>query len=212
MPIRFTPTPTRASSAQTGCIGERHGCSRPCADLPFPHSLPEFKADFSPMMRPAPPTWRKPAEETALPARLRQEPFHFENRPGVLRCRGKCRQNSRADGGNSDASVVHTPLNVWFWAAYQWSSSADRQRHRTPCSFSGNFKRLSRYETAQILHKLRSRHGAAPIVSLFEGADRARSLSRERMELENELSEIARKLDDRDLRTTLAYPVYTHTH
>ena len=38
------------------------------ADLPFPHSLPEF-SDFSPMMRPAPPTWRKPAGETALPAR-----------------------------------------------------------------------------------------------------------------------------------------------
>ena len=26
-------------------------------------------SDFSPMMRPAPPTWRKPAGETALPAR-----------------------------------------------------------------------------------------------------------------------------------------------
>ena len=38
------------------------------ADLPFPHSLPEFHY-FSPMMRPAPPTWRKPAGETALPAR-----------------------------------------------------------------------------------------------------------------------------------------------
>ena len=39
------------------------------ADLPFPHSLPEFQRTFSPMMRPAPPTWRKPAGETALPAR-----------------------------------------------------------------------------------------------------------------------------------------------
>ena len=46
------------------------------ADLPFPHSRPESTAgtgpassDFSPMMRPAPPTWRKPAGETALPAR-----------------------------------------------------------------------------------------------------------------------------------------------
>ena len=38
------------------------------ADLPFPHSLPEFQRLF-PMMRPVPPTWRKPAGETALPAR-----------------------------------------------------------------------------------------------------------------------------------------------
>ena len=31
------------------------------------------------------------------------EPFHFENRPGVLRCR-KCRQNTGTDGGNSDGA------------------------------------------------------------------------------------------------------------
>ena len=38
------------------------------ADLPFPHSRPEFQRLF-PDDAPAPPTWRKPAGETALPAR-----------------------------------------------------------------------------------------------------------------------------------------------
>ena len=40
------------------------------ADLPFPHSLPGVPGDFSPMMRPAPPTWRKPGlgRRLCLPA------------------------------------------------------------------------------------------------------------------------------------------------
>ena len=74
------------------------------ADLPFPHSLPEFQRLFP--------------DDAACAAYLEKarwgdglacphcgtagEPFHFENRPGVLRCR-KCRQN-RADGGNSDGA------------------------------------------------------------------------------------------------------------
>ena len=65
------------------------------ADLPFPHSLPEFQRLFP--------------DDAACAAYLEQarwgdgfacphsgtagEPFHFENRPGVLRCR-KCRQNT----------------------------------------------------------------------------------------------------------------------
>ena len=44
------------------------------------------------------------------------EPFHFENRPGVLRCR-KCRQNTGLTVGTV-MERSHTPLNVWFWAAY----------------------------------------------------------------------------------------------
>ena len=47
----------------------------------------------------------------------------------------------------------HTPLNVWFWAAYLVAS-------QTPGMSAVQFQRqlgLSRYETAfQILHKLRS--------------------------------------------------------
>ena len=72
------------------------------ADLPFPHSLPEFQRLFP--------------DDAACAAYLEKarwgdgfacphcgtagEPFHFENRPGVLRCR-KCRQTAghRADGG-----------------------------------------------------------------------------------------------------------------
>ena len=94
------------------------------ADLPFPHSLPEFQRLFPD--GPAPPTWRKPAGETALPARCGTagEPFHFENRPGVLRCR-KCRQNTgltrrlRTSGSGPIWSPVRRPACP-------------------PCSFSGN--------------------------------------------------------------------------
>ncbi len=50
-------------------------------------------------------------------------------------------------------SRSHTPLNVWFWAAYLLAS-------QTPGMSAVQFQRqlgLSRYETAfQILHKLRS--------------------------------------------------------
>ena len=60
------------------------------ADLPsrIP-PLPEFQRlfpDDARILRRH--TWRKPAGETALPARTaaRRERF-FENRPGVLRCR-----------------------------------------------------------------------------------------------------------------------------
>ena len=79
------------------------------------------------------------------------EPFHFENRPGVLRCR-KCRQNTGLTVGTV-MERSHTPLNVWFWGAYLVAS-------QTPGMSAVQFQRqlgLSRYETAfQILHKLRS--------------------------------------------------------
>ena len=123
---------------------------------PISHSRIRYpsSSDFSPMMRPAPPTWRKPAGETALPAPhcgTAGEPFHFENRPGVLRCR-QCRQNTGLTVGTV-MERSHTPLNVWFWAAYLVAS-------QTPGMSAVQFQRqlgLSRYETAfQILHKLRS--------------------------------------------------------
>ena len=123
------------------------------ADLPFPHSLPEFQRLFP--------------DDAACAAYLEQarwgdgfacphcgtagEPFHFENRPGVLRCR-KCRQNTGLTVGTV-MGRSHTPLNVWFWAAYLVAS-------QTPGMSAVQFQRqlgLSRYETAfQILHKLRS--------------------------------------------------------
>ena len=122
-------------------------------DLPFRHSLPEFQRLFP--------------DDAACAAYLEKarwgdgfacphcgtagEPFHFENRPGVLRCR-KCRQNTGLTVGTV-MERSHTPLNVWFWAAYLVAS-------QTPGMSAVQFQRqlgLSRYETAfQILHKLRS--------------------------------------------------------
>ena len=86
------------------------------ADLPFPHSLPEFQRLFP--------------DDAACAAYLEKarwgdgfacphcgtagEPFHFENRPGVLRSRvprtavrrSRGRTSSRAVGaGNSGGSV-----------------------------------------------------------------------------------------------------------
>ena len=123
------------------------------ADLPFPQSLPEFQRLFP--------------DDAACAAYLETarwrdgfvcphcgttgEPFHFENRPGVLRCR-KCRKNTGLTVGTV-MERSHTPLNVWFWAAYLVAS-------QTPGMSAVQFQRqlgLSRYETAfQILHKLRS--------------------------------------------------------
>ena len=98
------------------------------ADLPFPHSLPEFQRLFP--------------DDAACAAYLEKarwgdgfacphcgtagEPFHFENRPGVLRCR-KCRQNTGLTVGTV-MERSHTPLNVWFWAAYLRQSDARHVR------------------------------------------------------------------------------------
>ena len=134
------------------------------ADLPFPHSLPEFQRLFP--------------DDAACAAYLEKarwgdgfacphcgtagEPCHFENRPGVLRCR-KCRQNTGLTVGTV-MERSHTPLNVWFWAAYLVAS-------QTPGMSAVQFQRqlgLSRYETAfQILHKLRSGISG----SILEGLD-----------------------------------------
>jgi len=122
-------------------------------DLPFPHSLPEFQRLFP--------------DEAACSAYLERarwrdgflcphctaigEPFRFENRPYVLRCR-KCRRNARLTAGTV-MEHSHTALNVWFWAAYLIVS-------QTPGMSAVQFQRqlgLSRYETAfTILHKLRA--------------------------------------------------------
>ena len=146
------PHPLGLEWAQTG-YRERAMDVLDRADLPFPHSPPEFQRLFP--------------DDAACAAYLEKarwgdgfacphcgtagEPFHFENRPGVLRCR-KCRQNTGLTVGTV-MERSHTPLNVWFWAAYLVAS-------QTPGMSAVQFQRqlgLSRYETAfQILHKLRS--------------------------------------------------------
>jgi transposase-like protein len=79
------------------------------------------------------------------------EPYRFVGRPGVLRCR-----NCRHDIGLTVGTVMertHTPLSIWFWAAYLVAS-------QTLGISATQFQRqigLTRYETAfQILHKLRA--------------------------------------------------------
>ncbi len=122
-------------------------------DLPFPVSLPEFQRLF-----PDDAACAVYLEKTrwsdgfACPhCGVIGEPFRFENRPGVLRCRA-CRK----DTGLTVGTVMersHVPLSTWFWAAYLVTS-------QTPGMSAIQFQRqlgLSRYETAfQLLHKLRA--------------------------------------------------------
>jgi hypothetical protein len=123
------------------------------AELPFPTSLPQFQRLFP--------------DDTACAHYLEQirwgtgftcaychergEPFRFEARPGVLRCR-KCRKDNALTAATVMART-HTPLSVWFWAAYLVASD-------TAGMSAVQFQRqlgLGRYETAfQILHKLRA--------------------------------------------------------
>ena len=122
-------------------------------DLPFPRSLPEFQRLFP--------------DEAACAAYLERarwsdgfvclrcgmigEPYRYSARPGVLCCRA-CRRETRLTAGTV-MERTHTPLSVWFWAAYLVAS-------QTPGMSAVQFQRqlgLSRYETAfQILHKLRA--------------------------------------------------------
>ena len=65
------------------------------------------------------------------------EPFHFENRPGVLRCR-KCRQNTGLTVGTV-MERSHTPLNVWFWAALSGRQSDARHVRRAVSAATWSF-------------------------------------------------------------------------
>jgi transposase-like protein len=120
--------------------------------LPFPRSLPEFQYLFP--------------DEAACASYLEHarwrdgfvcaycgtigEPYRYTTRPGVLCCRA-CRRETRLTAGTV-MQGTHTPLSVWFWAAYLVTS-------QTPGISAVQFQRqlgLRRYETAfQILHKLR---------------------------------------------------------
>jgi len=122
-------------------------------DLPFPESLPSFQRLF-----PDDAACAAYLEKSRWPDRFAcphcgvvGDPFRFKNRPGVLRCRS-CRKNTGLTVGTV-MERSHTPLSVWFWAAYLVSS-------QTPGLSALQFQRqlgLSRYETAfGILHKLRS--------------------------------------------------------
>jgi transposase-like protein len=122
-------------------------------NLPFPKSLPQFQKLFpnneacARYLEGA--RWPKGFE--CAHCHEKGEPFRFEARPGVLRCR-KCRKDTSLTA-DTVMERTHTPLTTWFWAAYLMSSFTD--------GFSAiQFQRqlgLSRYETAyQIMHKLRA--------------------------------------------------------
>ncbi len=122
-------------------------------DLPFPRSLPEFQRLF-------------PNEASCVTylensrwidgfscpcCQVAGEPIRFANRTGVLRCR-KCRHDTSLTAGTV-MERTHTPLMVWFWAAYLVTS----QTHGMSALQFQRQLGLSRYETAfQILHKLRA--------------------------------------------------------
>lgn len=121
--------------------------------LPFPKSLRDFQRLF-----PTDAACAKYLEGAKWPKGFtcpwcdeKGEPYRFEARPGVLRCKA-CRKDV-ALTADTMMQRTHTPLTVWFWAAYLVSSM-------TPGISAVQFQRqlgLTRYETAfQILHKLRA--------------------------------------------------------
>lgn len=122
-------------------------------DLPFPKSLPQFQRLFPDDVACA--TYleriRWAGGFTCPHCNEATEPFRFAARPGVLRCR-KCRKDTALTAGTV-MERTHTPLSVWFWAAYLVAS-------HTAGMSATQFQRqlgLTRYETAfQILHKLRA--------------------------------------------------------
>jgi transposase-like protein/DNA-directed RNA polymerase subunit RPC12/RpoP len=122
-------------------------------DLSFPQSLPEFQRLFPDDAACA--EWleraRWPDGFVCPHCSHKAEPFRFENRSTVFRCR-KCSKNTGLTVGTV-MQRSHTPLSIWFWGAYLVAS------HK-PGMSAVQFQRqlgLSRYETAfQILHKLRA--------------------------------------------------------
>src|SRR5664280_2886216 len=122
-------------------------------DLAFPQSLPEFQQLFPDDAACAAYLGRArwPDGFVCPHCGLIAEPFRIVTRPGVLECRACRRQAGLLVGTVMERS--HTPLSVWFGAAYLVSS-------QTPGMSAVQLQRqlgLSRYETAfQILHKLRA--------------------------------------------------------
>ena len=127
VPVRLSPTPTICrlchQTAGRGVRVEMDVLQRD--DLPFPASLPAFQRLFP--------------DDAACAAYLEKarwgngfvcphchearDPFRFANRPAVLRCR-KCRRDTGLTVGTV-MERTHTPLSVWFWAAYLVSSQTD---------------------------------------------------------------------------------------
>src|SRR5271165_3599350 len=87
-------------------------------DLAFPQSLPEFQRLFPDDAACAAYLGRArwPDGFVCPHCGLIAEPFRMVTRPGVLECRACRRQAGLLVGTVMERS--HTPLSVWFWAAY----------------------------------------------------------------------------------------------
>lgn len=122
--------------------------------LAFPTSLPEFMKLFPDDAACAAylESVRWPDGFVCHGCSWQGEPNRFANRSSiVLRCRN-CKRDTSLTAGTV-MQRTHTPMSIWFWAAYLVSS-------QTPGMSAVQFQRqlgLKRYETAfQILHKLRT--------------------------------------------------------
>ena len=87
-------------------------------DLAFPQSLPEFQKLFPDDAACAAYLGRArwPDGFVCPHCGLTGEPFRIVTRPGVLECRACRRQAGLLVSTVMERS--HTPLRVWFWAAY----------------------------------------------------------------------------------------------
>src|SRR5271156_1752470 len=87
-------------------------------DLAFPQSLPEFQKLFPDDATCAAYLGRArwPDGFVCPHCGLIGEPFRIATRPGILECRACRRQAGLLAGTVMERS--HTPLSVWFWAAY----------------------------------------------------------------------------------------------
>ena len=125
----------------------------PRDDLPFPGSLPEFQRLFPDDLACAVylEAIRWPNGFMCEGCGVVDEPYRIKTRPHVLVCRN-CRKEARLMAGTV-MEKSHTPLSIWFWAAYLAST-------HTQGISAVQFQRqlgLKRYETAfQLLHKLRA--------------------------------------------------------
>jgi len=133
--------------------GDAHFDIHQRAELGFPQSLPDFQRLFPDEAACAAylELLRWPDGFVCAKCGTLAAPVRVSKRPGVLRC-GACRHDTSLTAGTV-MELSHTPLSVWFWAAYLMTS-------QTPGMSAVQFQRqlgLSRYETAfQILHKLRA--------------------------------------------------------
>jgi len=93
-----------------------------CMADKFPKSLPEFMKMFPDDAACAryleDIRWRDGFE--CPRCKTAAAPYRFENRPGVLRCKG-CKRDIALTAGTV-MERTHTPLSTWFWAAFLISS------------------------------------------------------------------------------------------